>query len=78
MTDKMKELKLTARQKQVVKDMRDGYVMVTDYETIRGALITKGRHTYQIGLLLYKNLIRKDLLDNSDHTLTELGKTIEL
>lgn len=78
------DLKLTPKQKKVVRDVRDGgYVIITNCE-MRGAIIgrTSGDQ-YEIGTRLFWNMVDKGLIYQQlgypfNYVLTEKAKNIKL
>jgi len=75
-------MKLTPRQKKVIKDLQNGYVLITDNSTT-GAWVGNHKEEYRINNRLFYNLMDLGLIIQQyklpfDYILTPEGKTIQL
>lgn len=81
-----KKIKLTAKQKQIISLMRNGYVFAMGQSEYNGRtyqLVTKDFDNVYFNATVFSNLLKKDLIFQEsrhpyDYILTTLGKTIQL
>ncbi len=78
-----KKLKLSKKQKEVMKDLRNGYELATNSDTRGAEVCHKSGNQYHINNRVFWNLVDMGLIfqnieERFQYTLTELGKTIEL
>ncbi len=80
------EIKLTKKQKEIVKKMREGWVLMVGQSETSGRIyqmVTKGYDRTYFNSTVFSNLLQKDIIyqQNSppfDYILTDRGKTIKL
>lgn len=78
----MVKIKLTPKQKEVVKRLQNGYVLITDCDNI-GAWVGSTKDQFYIGGRVFWNLVHKGIIYQElgypfNYVLTQLGKTIQL
>jgi hypothetical protein len=73
-------IKLTPRQKEVVKKLQEGWVFITGSDF--GAILSKGYENEQIRLNLFFNLVKKGIIwqehEHYNYILSDLGREIKI